>query len=440
MPGIKSAVSRKAFSPLTFVEGEEGLFDRDRSWRAYKTATLDDKLLQQEGAIVVQTDVSSFYEHIYHHRVENCIDDLFPGGSTLAKQIDRLLSKFASGRSFGLPVGGQGSRIIAELFMNSVDQMLTDAGVTWHRYVDDYTLITDSQDNAYRALSVLSHALADYGLSLNRTKTTILSGKHYFDYVTTQLGVTDDESKHLREIDLHFDPYSDFAKDHYGKLKDTVKSLDISALLNLELEKSQPDTFLVAQIGRTLKFHSPLIAIDLCETILHPKNLHAFRAAWSTIMRGIAAVRAEQNNEQIFNELDEILDKVPSHSSHLLMPEASCLHYLKTIRFKRTTLRARYVLNLYTNTSSDTLRRACIDCWRQWSDRPNFMRLRNQWERLGPEAQRMLWLAAAEFGDEGLHFRKQVKRSLPTSWRLGIERKEKPSFHKIYMDWAEDGL
>ena len=56
---------------------------------------------------------------------------------------------------------------------------------------------------------VLSHSLADYGLSLNRTKTTILSAKHYMDYIAAQLGEGEDESVALRELDLHFDPYSD---------------------------------------------------------------------------------------------------------------------------------------------------------------------------------------------------------------------------------------
>jgi hypothetical protein len=66
-----------------------------------------------------------------------------------------------------------------------------------------FHIICGSHEDAYRALSVLSHALADYGLSLNRTKTTILSSKHYRDYVSVQLGRGDDTSTALREIDLH---------------------------------------------------------------------------------------------------------------------------------------------------------------------------------------------------------------------------------------------
>lgn len=431
--------SENAHSYRYEAEGDS-LFDRDRSWRAYKEATLNDQALGIEGAVVVQTDISSFYEHIYHHRLENCVADLFEDSSTIPKQIDRLLNKFSAGRSFGFPVGGQCSRILAETLMHSIDEGLTASGVCWHRYVDDYTLITESKEDAYRALSILSHALADYGLSLNRTKTTFLSGKHYVDYVNTQLGVTDDESRVLREIDLHFDPYSDFAATKYAELKDAVKQIDIVALLNTELAKSTPDNFLVSQIGRTLKFQSPNIAINLCETLLNPTNLNAFRASWSTIMRGIAALRADTDHEEFFGPLDSILDKVPEHSAHLLLPEANCLHYLRTIRFAKTQARAQYVRALYERTQSETVKRACIECWRMWKDRASFQRVRNQWSTLSSETKRMLWLAAGEFGEEGWHFRNQTKGSIKDSFSLGIERNNKPSFAELYADWCKNGI
>ncbi|MDE0029293.1 MAG: RNA-directed DNA polymerase, partial [Deltaproteobacteria bacterium] len=160
-----------------YVVDGDGLFDRSRSWRAYRQCTISPEYWQGDDAVVIQTDISSFYEHIYHHRLESCLEDLFPSGSTVASQIDRFLSKFASGRSFGLPVGGQCARILAEVLMSAIDNILTDEGIIWHRYVDDFTIMTRSQEEAYRALAVLSNALADYGLSLNRTKTIMLKAK-----------------------------------------------------------------------------------------------------------------------------------------------------------------------------------------------------------------------------------------------------------------------
>lgn len=408
-----------------FLSQGDGLFDRNASWRAYLQATLDDDVIKRQEAIVVKTDISAFYDHVYHHRIENCIDDLFPKNqSTISVQVDRFLNHFAARRSFGLPVGGQCARILAELLMSSVDRKLSEARINWYRYVDDFTLITANQALAYRALSALSHALADYGLCLNRTKTTILTAKHYTDYVSIQLGTQDDETSQLRQVNLYFDPYSDNARSDFEELRDTIINLHVQKLLNLELEKSQPDAFVVSQISKTLLFHPSKMASQLCHTLLEPKNLHAFRGSWSAIMRGIAIIRGEPAHADIAGELDALLDKIPDHSPHLLIPETNSLFYLKAIRFRRTELRAQYMRQLYDLTRSETVKRACVECWCEWKDRPNFTELLGRWNAMGEEQQRMLWLGAKSLGDEGEHFRRQVKGSLKNRWRLGIEQDE----------------
>lgn len=413
-------------------------FDRARSWRAYKEVTLEEKALQQEGCVVVQTDISSFYEHIYHHRLENVVKDLESKDSTVALQVNRILSKLAAGRSFGLPVGGQCARILAEVMMTPIDLSLSDAGIVWHRYVDDFTLICSSQQDAYKALSVLSHSLADYGLSLNRSKTTILSAKHYIDYIAAQLSGGEDASVALRELDLHFDPYSDMARGEYEQLKKSFDEIDIQFLLDLEKEKSQPDSFVLAQIGRALKFQEPAVAAQLCATLLDPKNLDSFRASWSKILRGVYSVRSNDEFKAVFDHIDQLLDDVLSTASHLLLPEANILHFLRAIRFKRTEVRGAFIRGVYDHTSSQSVKRACIDCWRYWRERASFTRLRNQWQNLGADEQRMLWLAAGNFGDDGAHARSQLRRSLGQVWRLGFESAGGATFASCYEDWAKD--
>ncbi len=413
-------------------------FDRSQSWRTYKTATLEEEALKNDGCVVVQTDISSFYEHIYHHRLENLINDLGRDNSTVAVQVDRMLSKLAAGRSFGLPVGGQCARVLAEVMLTPIDLSLSDAGIVWHRYVDDFTLICKSQQDAYEALSVLSHTLADYGLSLNRSKTTTLSAKHYSDYLAAQLGDGDEASVALRELDLHFDPYSDTAQVEYEQLKKSFEAIDISFLLNLEKEKSQPDNFVLAQIGRALKFQEPKVAADLCATLLDPSNLDSFRASWSKIMRGVYSVRSNQEFEAVFDQIDDLLDRVPSEASHLLMPEANALHFLRAIRFRRTDVRGPIVRKIYDQSSSQSVRRACIDCWRHWHDRGSFTRVRNQWQNLSPDEQRMLWLAAGNFGDDGVHARNQLRKTLGQAWSLGFEVNVGDTFASCYVDWTKD--
>ena len=413
-------------------------FDKSKSWRTYKEATLKEEALKSEYCVVIQTDISSFYEHIYHHRLENIVDGLGAGRSRVAVQIDRILSKLSAGRSFGLPVGGQCARVLAEVMMTPIDLSLSDAEIIWHRYVDDFTLICTSQQNAYAALSTLSHSLADYGLSLNRTKTTFLNARHYVEYVNAQLGFGDAASINLRELDLHFDPYSDAARGEYEQLKKSFEDIDIQFLLDLEKEKSHPDNFVLAQIGRALKFQEPKMAAQLCATLLSPKNLDSFKSSWSKIMRGVYSVRANAEFEAVYQQIDDLLDKVPEGASHLLIPEANTLHYLRVIRFKRTDIRGRLVRSIYTKSSSQAVKRACIDCWRHWNDGASFTRLRNQWQNLGADEQRMVWLAAGNFGDDGNHARKQLRKSLNQVWRLGFETGNGTTFASCYEEWVKN--
>lgn len=420
-----------------FSDVGPSFFDASQSWRKFKERTLEDCLSAPATAVVVQTDVSSFYEHIYHHRIQNFIDELFPDSPTISVQIDRMLSSFASGRSFGLPVGGQCSRVLAELLMSKIDQRLTDEGVVWRRYVDDFVLVAENQSSAYRVLAILSHALADYGLSLNKTKTNFLAVPHYVDLVKVQLGGDDEQSNALRAIDLRFDPYSDTAEADYEELKAAVQHLDVMRLVGGELEKSQPDNFIVTQVSRTLRLLAPPVALEVCTALLTGVNMHSFRASFSKILRGVSQLRDEPEYATIHEAVDSLLDSVPLHSSHLLSVDSNCLHYLRALRFRRTDARAKYVASIYASGHTETVGRACIDCWRSWKDRDRFIALRSRWATCGAGEQRMVWLAAKEFGDDGVFMKKQLRASVLSAWGLGFDNGGTDQFASAYVRWCE---
>ncbi|EMC3687934.1 MULTISPECIES: RNA-directed DNA polymerase [Vibrio] len=441
--GLAIAISEK-LAPLRHdrahsyrhSDEESRLFLQEHSWYSYKSTTLDEELLTDDKSVVVQTDVSGFYEHIYHHRLENLIGDLFSEHSTVSTQLDRILNQMSSGRSFGLPVGGQCSRVLAEVLMHAIDELLTSSGIVWHRYVDDYTLIASSQSDAYKALSSLSRYLADYGLSLNRTKTTFLSALHYKNFVTAQLSSDDEQAGKLKEIDLYFDPYTDDPHAEYEELKQAVNEIDVVNLLQAETFKSQPDSYLVAQISRTLEFQSPQAAAQLCQTLLKPKNLNAFRASWSKIMRGISKIRSDENFGSIHATIDFSLDRVIDSCEHLLLPEANCLHFMRAIRFKETPKRAVFVQERFNNSEFVTVKRASVDCWRHWKSRSRFLSASNRYDTSHEELQRMFWLASYKFGDEGNHFRGRVKKKIEHSWALGFESEVSNSFAELYKGWS----
>lgn len=117
--------SNFAHSYRFLPDGGERLFDETKSWRSFKEATVAQANVAGVHAFVVQTDISSFYDRVSHHYLENLINGLGDDAEEVAAQVNALLSKFFAGRSFGLPVGGQGARILSELLLNEVDRALT---------------------------------------------------------------------------------------------------------------------------------------------------------------------------------------------------------------------------------------------------------------------------------------------------------------------------
>ena len=79
----------------------------------------------------------------------------------------------------GLPVGPDTSRIISEIVLAAIDAKTADAldsevksGI---RYIDDYFLCFDNQQDAEAALVALKGAVSDFELALNADKTKIVS-------------------------------------------------------------------------------------------------------------------------------------------------------------------------------------------------------------------------------------------------------------------------
>ena len=59
----------------------EALFDKTRSWRTYKESTLKEPALARRVRLLYRPTFQDFYEHIYHHRLENVVTDLAPENS-----------------------------------------------------------------------------------------------------------------------------------------------------------------------------------------------------------------------------------------------------------------------------------------------------------------------------------------------------------------------
>lgn len=133
--------------------------------------------------LVLETDISDFYGRIYFHRIEHVLDDI-EAANPPRKIIENVIKNSRARQSYGLPVGGAASRIIAEGVLIDVDIMLRREGFKFTRFVDDFRIIVDSPARAHTALCRLAeHLMLTEGLSLNAAKTRILPASSVKDEI-----------------------------------------------------------------------------------------------------------------------------------------------------------------------------------------------------------------------------------------------------------------
>ena len=218
------------FSYRYFWNNESSSLFADSTWYDYRKRAV---ALARDHAFVVLTDIADFYSRINHHRLDNALKRL-SSNTDVTKRIITLLTKFSDRKSYGLPVGGPASRILAELALVNVDNHLRSKGYTFCRYADDYTIFCDSLSTSYKVLVELSDILFDEGLSLQKSKTKIVSSKEFQEThrnLDPQSASSATDEQKLLGLSIKFDPYSPTAEEDYERLQEAVSRIDIVGIL-----------------------------------------------------------------------------------------------------------------------------------------------------------------------------------------------------------------
>lgn len=141
-----------------------------------------------EYPFVLNADVSRFFYTIYTHSIPWAvigkekakhwlISDKRRLSSHWSDQLDRALQGCQSRETFGIPVGPDTSRIIAELIFSGIESdehfSVCLRNKIAFRLVDDLAVGFENEEEAHRALSTLRSALWKFNLQLNEEKTSI---------------------------------------------------------------------------------------------------------------------------------------------------------------------------------------------------------------------------------------------------------------------------
>ena len=123
--------------------------------------------------VMASCDIASFYDRLNLHRLNSVLTSLPNADEDIAYLIDKTLLFWSNSNSYGLPVGSNASRILAEAELIEVDNYLTRHNVSFCRFVDDYRIFGENAATVDEGLERLVKSLRREGLFLNPSKTKV---------------------------------------------------------------------------------------------------------------------------------------------------------------------------------------------------------------------------------------------------------------------------
>lgn len=148
------------------------LFDSKFHYTAFKQKTLE-KSQYTKNKVIVECDISNFYDRLNIHRIESILRSNSNIDESIISLINELLLYWANRDSYGLPVGSNASRILAEVALIEVDNYLISKGIDFCRFVDDYRIFAKNAFEAHSNLASLTLKLSKEGMFLNTQKTKV---------------------------------------------------------------------------------------------------------------------------------------------------------------------------------------------------------------------------------------------------------------------------
>lgn len=423
-----SSVFSYRFSPDT----DDGrLFDPQIGWRQF----MEESVRKAAGAKYVLTcDISDFYSRVYHHRLENALQRAAPG-SDIPKRIDRMLSSIAGGTSYGLPVGGPAARMLAEAVLNATDQLLRMEGVRFCRFVDDYHIFADSERDAFNHLIFLSEKLLiNEGLSLQKSKTRILTSHEFSSMAQLTLGQIDndgDQPAHqaaaFMKLHIRFDPYADDPEAEYDKIRADLEGFDVVGMLKGELEKSRvhgPLTMRLLTAAKALDDDAVAnvarVVVDNVTT-LAPVFPHSM-----VFLKSVLPRLSDEGADYIVERLCDLL----SGTQPVTQVSLNRMYAIRTIAYSRNVQTEETLARLFRDgAEAPLLRKDVILVMARWGNTYWLSDLLKRFHSLNAWERRASIVASYVLGDEGKHWRAQLKGRF-TPFELLVREWAAQQFHR----------
>lgn len=400
------------------------LFDREIGWSKFQSTAVKHA---NNYPYILRCDISDFYPRIYHHRLENALKKSTNNGVVI-KRIMTILQAISDNVSYGLPVGGAAARILSELLLNRVDRLLKGERVTFCRFVDDFVIFAKTKEEAYSSLILLTDLLlSNEGLSLQKTKTRIMTSKEFlstseFSQPEEHENEKDTEERAFRRLRVYYDPYSQTADSDYEELKAELSKFDIVGMLGRELAKSKIDEGLSRRLVSALKHLSPAAQNDAIKSLINSLDLlYPIYPAVMLLCRGLLSTLENTVKQDLYSKLRELI----SSKSYITQVPTNLAFTLRVLSNDNSEETEILLSEIYKQNINMMIKRDIILMMAHRGADHWISNCRKSYSTLTVWERRAMLISSYTLEDEGKHWRDSVKQDLN-------------EFDKLVLSWTAE--
>lgn len=131
---------------------------------------------------VVEADIEKFFDRVPHVKMIEVFRSFVPEAD-IVDLVTMWLDAADWGEQRGLPQGSPISPLLANMYLDSLDEHFERGGLRMVRFADDFVILCKSEKQAEAALADAASFLSTLGLSLNPDKTRIVSFDEGFRFL-----------------------------------------------------------------------------------------------------------------------------------------------------------------------------------------------------------------------------------------------------------------
>ena len=184
---LQTAVAQ-TINPLLEAEFEDCSFAY-RQGRSVRMAVERISMLQRQGyQWVVEADIERFFDCIPHARMLHELQATVADADLVALVGAWLKAPVQDGKLLqptvlGVPQGSPISPLLANLYLDHLDDALLDENLALVRYADDFIVLTKSRERAQEAVELTQSVLQELELKLNPLKTRVVNFETGFRFL-----------------------------------------------------------------------------------------------------------------------------------------------------------------------------------------------------------------------------------------------------------------